>query len=381
MISIPGRIPIRMHPSFFLVSAVIGWLQTMNILHALVWVGVIFVSVLIHELGHALTALYFGQKADITFVAMGGLTQRRGPKLSLPKEFLVVLNGPLFGFSFALVIMRIQELIGGIDGILAVAFSIAIFVNIFWTLLNLVPVGPLDGAVLLNITLEGAFGVRGFKFGHLFGLSLGLVLGGMAMTYGLQILAMLLFFLSFDSFRSFMSVRSMSGEDRSGELQELFRKAEELNSKEQRGEANLLYQQLRLQAGSGLLYVAATERLAESKSSEGEYEDAFELLSPLRTRLSNGALRLLHRIAFYMRNTKEVIEIGDRCFNNDQSFETAFINALAHALLGQTKQSVGWLRAAQNKGMPQIQENLQKKEFDEIRSNKVFQEFLTSIGD
>ena len=40
----------------------------------MIWVFVIFISILVHEFGHALTACYFGQKPRIELVAFGGLT-------------------------------------------------------------------------------------------------------------------------------------------------------------------------------------------------------------------------------------------------------------------------------------------------------------------
>jgi hypothetical protein len=59
MIVIPGRIPVSIHPLFWLFSGMIGWLYTQNLIGVLVWVGIILISVLVHEFGHALTAIAF----------------------------------------------------------------------------------------------------------------------------------------------------------------------------------------------------------------------------------------------------------------------------------------------------------------------------------
>src|SRR5262249_7190 len=54
-------IDVRVHPLFWLFSAVLGWGFTGGRLDSLVvWVVVVFVSVLVHELGHVLTGRIFG---------------------------------------------------------------------------------------------------------------------------------------------------------------------------------------------------------------------------------------------------------------------------------------------------------------------------------
>src|SRR4051812_20886609 len=102
MIRIPGSIPISIYPFFWLLAVGIGWINTFNILGTSIWIGIIFVSVLVHEYGHALTAIFFGQKAQIDLVAMGGITQRHGSKLKLWQDFIIVLNGPLAGLCLGL---------------------------------------------------------------------------------------------------------------------------------------------------------------------------------------------------------------------------------------------------------------------------------------
>ncbi|MCE2982169.1 MAG: M50 family metallopeptidase, partial [Parachlamydia sp.] len=97
MIYIPGKIPIRIFPFFWLLIVMIGWLNTQSIPETAIWAAVIFISVLIHEFGHALTAVAFGQEAEISLVGLGGLTKREGPTLAKWKDFIIVLNGPLAG--------------------------------------------------------------------------------------------------------------------------------------------------------------------------------------------------------------------------------------------------------------------------------------------
>ncbi len=53
--------PVHVHPFFFLVAALLGSTQS-DLTLILVWVAVVFGSVLAHELGHALVARAYGQQ-------------------------------------------------------------------------------------------------------------------------------------------------------------------------------------------------------------------------------------------------------------------------------------------------------------------------------
>ena len=62
--------PVQIHWSFFLVAALLGFSRDLYVL--LVWMGVVFVSVLLHEMGHALVGRRFGMHPEIFLYAMGG---------------------------------------------------------------------------------------------------------------------------------------------------------------------------------------------------------------------------------------------------------------------------------------------------------------------
>ena len=64
-------IPVVVRPSFLLIAAIIGFSWASQPSRALIWIGVIFVSILIHELGHALTARGFGSEVAIELNAVG----------------------------------------------------------------------------------------------------------------------------------------------------------------------------------------------------------------------------------------------------------------------------------------------------------------------
>src|SRR5438105_9521679 len=144
MIEIPGPIPIAIHPLFWVMVFFIGWINGGTLSLTLIWVGIIFISVLIHELGHALTAMCFRQKARIQFIALGGVTTFEGPKISYPKQFLITLNGPLFGFGLFLLATFLLPLSHSFP-LLGKILKMTQIANLFWTIVNLLPVLPLDG--------------------------------------------------------------------------------------------------------------------------------------------------------------------------------------------------------------------------------------------
>ena len=65
-------IPVRVHPYFWLVSVLMGWNQGDAKL-ALLWVAAVFVSILVHEMGHALVIRYYGWSPRVTLYSFGGL--------------------------------------------------------------------------------------------------------------------------------------------------------------------------------------------------------------------------------------------------------------------------------------------------------------------
>src|SRR5262245_42811358 len=103
MITISGKIPIRIHPIFWVLVVLIAWINTYNPFEILIWAVAIVFSLLIHEYGHALTATFFGQNASIDLMGFGGMTQHDGRKLPWWQDFMVVFNGPLAGFTLYLI--------------------------------------------------------------------------------------------------------------------------------------------------------------------------------------------------------------------------------------------------------------------------------------
>lgn len=154
-------IPVRVHPLFWLTSLVLG-LANPEPGQLMIWVGVVFVSVLVHELGHALVAQRFGFRPWITLYSFGGLASYQSSRSKPGEQIAILLAGPGAGFLLAALVWALLELSGGAvyfqwtrvgrgtllsqtNPQLALLVEDLLYVNIFWGIINLFPVYPLDG--------------------------------------------------------------------------------------------------------------------------------------------------------------------------------------------------------------------------------------------
>lgn len=379
MIVIPGRIPIIIHPFFWLFAFLIGWLNSPSFFGALIWVGIIFVSVLIHEFGHALAALFFRQKVQIQLIPLGGLTSYEGPKLSLWKQFIITFNGPLFGFFLFLLATFVLEM-HFFDSLLWIGiFRMVQIANLFWTVVNLLPVLPLDGGQLLRIVLEAVFGVKGFKAALLVGALLSVVL---ALGFFLvqQLLAGAIFFLfAFQSFSSWRKTRLIIAGDREEENAQLMMELEAAMSQNKIDEAKQLIDQIRSKVSGGIFFLTATQYLAFLLSREGKRKEAYDLLTPIQEHLEDNSRILLQELAFEQNNHQLVADLSADCYQIMPTQQVALRNARSFAWLNQPKPAGGWLQAAWQAGPLNLASLLQEPSFSRLVQDSDFKEFIDKM--
>ncbi|HUD01631.1 MAG TPA: M50 family metallopeptidase, partial [Rhabdochlamydiaceae bacterium] len=259
MIRIPGRIPITIYPTFWILAALIAILfGEGDFLKMFIWVAVIFVSVLFHEFGHALTALLFGRNPRIELVAMGGLTYHDGDKLPYWKQFFITLNGPVFGFMIVVAVYLLRDIPSLSSGYAGQLLLQILVVNVIWTVVNLMPILPLDGGQLLRLTLEKFFAYKGLRYAFLWSaiLSLGFCL---ILFLTQNFLAGAVFFLfAFENFDNYRKSRFVRESDHRDELKKIFLEAE-MNLRQGNKEKALeAFEALRSSAKEGLIYDTAT---------------------------------------------------------------------------------------------------------------------------
>lgn len=382
MVTIPGRIPIRIYPFFWFMIAIIGWVSTNTVYGTLIWAVVIFFSVLIHEYGHALTALAFGQQAYIELVGLGGVTNRQGPKLELWKEFLIVINGPLAGFCLFLVAYMIYGHLG--KNPTPTVFNSIIFVtmyaNLIWTIMNLLPIHPLDGGRLFSIILESIFGLKGIKFSLIASSIFSLCISVFFFLIQALLAGSIFLLLAFESYSAWRGSLTISSKDQDDNLQLKLQQAEEDLRSNRYEEAKSRLEEIRDITQEGVLYNTATEYLANLLVNQGHPQEASVLLDSIRKSLSPEGLRLLHQLAYRSGDWKKAIELGNQAYQGFPSYEIALTNALCYASLNDPRPAVGWLQRAIGDGLPNPRVVLNKEEFDNIRSNALFQDLTTKLS-
>lgn len=378
MITIPGRIPIIIHPLFWLIALFIGWMSTETLSGTLLSILIILYSVIFHEIGHAVTAVAFGQKTRVELAAFGGFTYREGRKLKLWEEFFVVLNGPVAGMLLALAAYIIARSFTITNPLLLFVVKFTYLANLFWTLVNLVPVLPLDGGHLMSILLEALFGFKGVKIAIVVGIVIAVLVSIFFFLLGKYLVAALFLILTFESFRSLKYYRIFSEKDRDAELQEMMKAAD---ADFQAGNSNGALKKLeivRTRTKEGILHMMATQQMAEIYRNQEEYEEAYAVLRPIQKTLSGDSLALFHFLAYMNGDFQTVIKVGNNCYQDNPSYDTALINALAYGALEKAEPAIGWLECALREGLPSIAQAIKREEFDSIRQDPRFLAFQQS---
>jgi len=389
LIKIPGMIPIRIYSIFWILALFIAYSSTgapmgspAFFISIVTWIGIILVSVVIHEYGHALTAIAFGQKAHIDLIGFGGLTHRHGPKLKLWQEFLVILNGPLAGFLFGclcFVLYRYLTLQSQTESWFQAALYYSFVANFFWTVINLFPVQPLDGGRLLSVFLEGVLGVKGVKLALFLSILFAGICGVLFFAVGQLLMGALFFMFAYESFIAWQNSLKLTEQDHDTVLQRLLKDAEkELHQ----GDPEVAWgklQHVREISKSGVIYVTATELMAEMLNHQGKFKEGYELLAPVAKNLSPTGLRLEQQMAYHSGQWSVAADLGKRVYQNFPEYDIALVNSLCYALLADVKPAVGWLQRAINDGLPNLRAILTKSEFDQIRRTPQFQDLIKQV--
>jgi Zn-dependent protease len=194
---------------FFLITLILG-LQLRPGLELIEWVVVVAVSILIHELGHAFAVSRYGIHPEIRLWGMGGLTIY-GFALPPRKSILVSLAGPLVGIPVAVVAMVLRPWLPSSDPVALIVGDL-IYVNLFWGVLNLLPVAGLDGGNVVANLFELAMGQRGRTPGLvLVGVCSVAIAIGAALTGFVYLTVVIFFFALFSPEPYLVLWRGLSG--------------------------------------------------------------------------------------------------------------------------------------------------------------------------
>jgi len=196
-------IPVQVLPFFFLTALLIG---PHDLRGAALWIPVVFTGVLAHELGHAAAIRRHGFSPAIQLHGFGGATSWSAHRpLSPASRIFISAAGPAVGITVGLIALAAARVMSPDDPVLRRLIWYIVWVNLGWGVLNLLPVLPLDGGVIVTAVAEGMWGPKGRRIARKVSLAVCAALGVWALSRGWwwsAILAAVLAFANLQALRS-----------------------------------------------------------------------------------------------------------------------------------------------------------------------------------
>ena len=204
-------IPVRVEPWFWLIGLLLGASQLRGNLkivtmYFLIWMVVWFVSILIHELGHAFFQRRFRGRPEIVLHGCGGMSIGNG-WFNRWESLIISSAGPVVQIAAGFLALWILGALepAAADGFQRVpgrdylenALSSFGLISVAWGLFNLLPILPLDGGHILSALTGGMTRLVA---------GVGMVVGALATIYlalgGLFIIAIVLGYFTWRNFET-----------------------------------------------------------------------------------------------------------------------------------------------------------------------------------
>lgn len=208
-------IPVRIQWFFWLTAFFLS--GGLNVGSAADWpavllsMGVIFFSILWHELGHAGASRFFGGRPAIELQGLGGLTRLGGWQFGRWQLLGISCAGP--GASFLLAGLSLAALIFTPENHAASPIlSSFLAINVIWTLFNLLPILPMDGGQILRLLM----GPGKERLACWIGLGTAVVLGLVFFALGRWWPTMIMGLLAWVNYKGISSGPVSGGVDRHG---------------------------------------------------------------------------------------------------------------------------------------------------------------------
>lgn len=160
--------PVYMTPSFLIICVVLALINVNTPRQLLVGsliIPVLFIGILLHELGHATASKKFGYgTSEILFWGLGGVAINRYRSFRDHKKNIAIsLAGPAVSFLLGIVSgVALYAVEGGLSatGMLGEFFQLMMVLNLFWAVFNILPIHPMDGGQatmsLLKLTTKNS---------------------------------------------------------------------------------------------------------------------------------------------------------------------------------------------------------------------------------
>jgi Zn-dependent protease len=146
--------PVTVEPWFWLTSFLLGGGLTMRgrdgLAFVAIWMVVVLVSILVHEFGHAFAGRRYGALPEIRLHGFGGVAIMHGGYFDRPQSILVSAAGPAASFALGVVVWLVSKVWLLEEGFPLLTLQFLLYVNFFWTVINLLPILPLDGGQIIR---------------------------------------------------------------------------------------------------------------------------------------------------------------------------------------------------------------------------------------
>lgn len=136
-------------------------LEVVDAFRGLALILAVFVCVVLHEYGHALTARRFNiGTEDITLLPIGGLARLQRVPEHPPQELIIAVMGPAVNLFIAALLLVILVPLGALypptevfSSVQGAFFSRLLWINLFLVAFNILPAFPMDGGRALRALL------------------------------------------------------------------------------------------------------------------------------------------------------------------------------------------------------------------------------------
>jgi Zn-dependent protease len=200
-------IPVTVEPWFWVTMVLIGGglhaSSREDLLRVILFVMAGFISLLIHEMGHALTIRKFRLPTEVTLQAFGGFASYPGGRLTRMQSFLVTAAGPGVQILFGVIVWQLSNRMEYPSAAISYFVNILWIISLVWAFFNCLPIFPLDGGQML----ASIMGPQRAKGVHLTGIICAGVIGLLAFSSGQLFVAIFMGLFAYQNYQIFRQIR------------------------------------------------------------------------------------------------------------------------------------------------------------------------------
>jgi len=277
----------------------------------LLWGVCVSVSILVHELGHALVAKHYRLAPSIMLHGWGGLCAHQQAERDR-HDFLIIAAGPGAGLILGAIVFAASIPLAPWLADKPLATMVVwnmLYINLFWSLVNLLPLWPLDGGQIFRIILiQFLPPARAERITHVVGTVVGIAgmaLGGLFLGPFVVVLAAL---------NTWENVKRINETSASGPIRSrskaskgLVQDARAAQQKGDHAEAVRLCHRARAEHIDSVTLADVWDILAISTTAMGDHEEAWSYLH--RARATPATLEAKARCAIALGKRYEAQQI------------------------------------------------------------------------